>query len=505
MAVSVGKEKFAPDADGVCQYIAQQQCMDRESDDPFMRYLVRGWSCMAKTLKRDFSPYLKHALTPVMRILDAEVSMEVVGESEDTGEEEEGVQIISLCIKGLGDKKVKLHTALIEDKIMAMTMLLACIEETEDGILPFMDDVVSKITPLLLFPYVDDVRETSAQAAALCVKTARAFSQANGGKHDQANVDLSIHFMKEILKALRKEAETTCATEFLAAMHIILENTPQNFLPQAALDEICTVMRQVFEESIKRRQELFQEMEGEDDEDLDNIMEEHEDEETLLIEAVDVIGRLLKTQEIFYPAFVRDFLPNFAELLDERAGNTEHKIALCVLDDFVDLKPDLALNFFPQISGAMIKYATADNHEVMQAASFGCGLIAELMGRDTGVRNPDLAIQMAQAMLKNLLTDPEQKTEAYLHAMANVASALLKIMRNFSNELKAQEPTLMKALIQRLPYQMDEVEAKFIHRTLFDLSRSGHPVVVAEEKRILAALRAVKDSAYLDKEVKDAL
>eukprot|EP00760_Papus_ankaliazontas_P028971 PhM_4_TR4089/c1_g1_i1/m.35181/K20222/IPO5, KPNB3, RANBP5; importin-5 len=503
MAVAVGRHRFEKDAAGVCSYLAHQQSVS--TDDQFMRYIVRGWASMARCLREGFAPYLDSALRPVLHILAQEVSIDLVDDDVTQDDCEEGVQLISLCIKGVGDKRVKIHTSLIEDKTLAMSMLLAFLEATGNHILPHLDNIIATITPLLTFTYVEDVRISAAQASSLCIASAARASEANGGNYRDKVRDMSTHFMQKLLAAVQKEQDVTTLSEMLTAMHTILNLVPGgNLIPDAPMEGMANVMKQVFDESISRRQELFKEMADLDEEDVDGVMEEHEDEERLLIEAVDVIGALLKTHDNFFDIFINRFLPQFAQLLDEKAGNTEHKIAICVLDDFMDHKPEAALNYFDKILAALLKYVNADNFEVMQASSYGIGVAVGIMSRFNQVRDAQFGVAAAQALYKNL-NHPGEQSEEYLHALANVAAATIRVMRAFPSELAAQEETLLRAIIAKLPMRMDTTEAQFVHGALVQMQRAGHPVVCAEQKNIFEALKKVAQSDLVDDETRAAL
>ena len=70
---------------------------------------------------------------------------------------------------------------------------------------------------------------------------------------------------------------------------------------------------------------------------MDKLEAENEGEEELLIEVVDAVGALVKHQPAFLSHFATTFYPLCQELMNDRKyGPVEHRLALCVFDDFIE-------------------------------------------------------------------------------------------------------------------------------------------------------------------------
>ncbi|KNH07431.1 hypothetical protein XU18_1963 [Perkinsela sp. CCAP 1560/4] len=511
MAVTVGKECFAPDSTRVCNYLRAHMNLSTDDGDQFFRYIMRGWSCMVKILGEDFEPYIDDVLKYIFHTLQESTELECIpvdNDDEDEDLEEEGTQVIQLSIKGQGERKIKLRTSLIEDKILALTLLLLIIEKSGSKVVGYLQDIITLITPLLTFTFTDEVRNLAARISAACIASSAQYNLKSGQTHTETILLFATHFIGKITEALKEEAETGTAIEFLSAIDTILKHCTMNFLDAEVINALKEVMRQVFAEGIKRRQELFASIEQEDEEDIEDIMDEHEDEETLLIEAVDVIGRLLKTQDKFFPIFLNEFLPDFQNLLSDKLGSAEHKIALCVLDDFLEIKPETAVQMFPQILGAMLKFSTAECYEVMQAACFGLGLCVDLLAQNKGLCPPENSIDtvvntIATQMMQNL-TRKREAVEEYYHAVANVASCAVKLHRAFA-PLLTNETGLIQSILGVLPIQMDWEEACVVHAYVFRLVRQSAPSVASYEAKIIELFKSLLNSDSLDNETKNAL
>ena len=128
LACGVGKAHFAAYAHPVCEYLNSVLAGGLPNDDPRLRYILRGWTCMVECLKEDVLPYLPSVLPPLLAVANMDCDLEIVsnevGDDDDHQEEEEGVEHVRLALKGLGEQTVKIKTSLIEDKELATTIIV---------------------------------------------------------------------------------------------------------------------------------------------------------------------------------------------------------------------------------------------------------------------------------------------------------------------------------------------------------------------------------------------
>ena len=511
MAVAVGKERFAPDAANICGYLVGQMNEASNGDDLFFRHVMRGWTNMVKTLEEGFSPYMDGVMQYIFRVLREPSALELDDDEEQESEAENAdSHIIRLSYKGEGEKRIKLRTSLIEDKLLVLALLLLIIEKCGSQVVQYLEAIIEITTPLLTFFFTDEMKTLCARIAGSCIQSSSAFNKASGNAHTETITRFAVHLVQKLVDALKNEETTDVAIEFLAALDKILKNSPENILDDEAIGSFKNVMRQVFAEGIKRRKELFASIEDQDEEDVDDIMAEHEDEECLLIEAVDVIGSLLKTQSKFFPIFLQEFLPDFQNLLSDDMGDAEHKLALCVLDDFLEYKPETAKQLFNQIFAAMLKFSTAHSYEVMQAASYGLGLCVELLASDSSLcpANTDLralACSIASNLIGNFSRDHHWVEECY-HAIANVASCAVKLHQNFISHLPGEvEQELIQAILRVLPIRFDWGEACVVHAYVLLLVQHNAPAVRVHREKIIELLKGLIGTEAVDAQTDAAL
>ena len=509
MAVAVGKERFAPDAANICGYLVSQMNASMEGDDLFFRHVMRGWSNMVKTLDEGFAPYMDGVMQYIFRTLREPTALELDEDEIDTDDEgDDDNQIIRLSYKGEGEKKIKLRTSLIEDKILVLTLLLLIIEKCGSRVLQYLQTIIEIIGPLLRFFFTDEIKTLSARIAGSCIQSSAAFNTASGGAHTEAISGFAVHLIQKLVDALKFEDQTDIAIDLLAALDKILKNSAPNILDDETIGDFKTVMRQVFAEGIKRRKELFASIQEQDEEDVEDIMAEHEDEECLLIEAVDVIGALLRTQAKFFQIFLQEFLPDFQNLLGDEMGDTEHKIALCVLDDFLEYKPETAVQLFTPISMAMLKFSTSQTYEVMQASCYGLGLCVDLLAADhslcpVGYNVQSFVTTVADNLIGNLTRQHDWREECY-HAVANVASCAVKLHRGFRSMLP-NEQDLLQAILGVLPIRFDWGEACVVHAYIVLLIQQDTPVLRMHKPKVIEVLRGLMGTDCIDEQTKAAL
>ena len=89
---------------------------------------------------------------------------------EDGQDAEEGVQSLTLALKGLGEKRISIKTSALEEKTLACAVLAQVLEAGGAVLLPFVEQLVPVLVPLLKFAYVEDVRENAAECMPALVK-----------------------------------------------------------------------------------------------------------------------------------------------------------------------------------------------------------------------------------------------------------------------------------------------------------------------------------------------
>eukprot|EP01012_Entosiphon_sulcatum_P040612 TRINITY_DN542_c0_g1_i1.p1 TRINITY_DN542_c0_g1~~TRINITY_DN542_c0_g1_i1.p1 ORF type:complete len:1085 (-),score=290.63 TRINITY_DN542_c0_g1_i1:1051-4281(-) len=492
IGMSVGKEKFGPDAREVMEMLHRAQQVALEPDDPQASYLLQAWGRIAKCLGPDFAPYLQLCIPPVLQQASVETEVTIADvEDDDDGDDdgEEGVETLMLAIKGVGDKKIKIKTAMLEDKHLACDMLVAYLDDLGEVMFPFAKAISDLMLPLLKFPYMDEVRDSASKAligVQKCIKLH--LDKVAGAGADRSILREACEALcSNLINAIKKETNVTVMGGMVEAYYEVLGAADANSLSQDTIALSANIFKQVFDESLQRREEVAKaadEVEDDDEHELDKLEEEADDEEDLLTQVVEAIGALVKHCEAFLPHFATTFYPMCRDLLTDKYGDLEHKLALCTFDDFVEHGSKVNRNalgpFVQEIISFLLKFVADSDCNVVQAAAYGLGV--------TAVAYPEVFTQVVPDAVQRLVTvlnHPEAKNDDNIHAATNVASALLKISEAHHGHASGavSEQTILGTVLSRMPYGGDEIEAEVVHKKVAHLLLANASPLVAEWHR----------------------
>jgi HEAT repeat protein len=139
IGVAVGKEKFGPDAKEVMELLIQtQQGVELDADDPQVSFMLQACARICKCLGEHFQPYLPFVIPPLLTSaqLDPELHVTDVDEEEVDVEEEEGMESVTVNIRGQGNKRITIRTSALEEKATACSMLHSYIADMKEAFFP---------------------------------------------------------------------------------------------------------------------------------------------------------------------------------------------------------------------------------------------------------------------------------------------------------------------------------------------------------------------------------
>ncbi|HIB63815.1 MAG TPA: hypothetical protein EYO33_01510, partial [Phycisphaerales bacterium] len=121
-----------------------------------------------RALGQEFIPYLPHVLPPLLAmatqkndfsIMDADDETMVAQEQQKALEN--GLSTSILDVKGLGRKMIVLNTSVVFEKEQAVRALYEYVDELEQHMLPFLDDICKTVLPMVTDKFSPPVREVS--------------------------------------------------------------------------------------------------------------------------------------------------------------------------------------------------------------------------------------------------------------------------------------------------------------------------------------------------------
>eukprot|EP00756_Hemistasia_phaeocysticola_P014872 Hpha_TRINITY_DN15365_c3_g3::TRINITY_DN15365_c3_g3_i1::g.89947::m.89947/K20222/IPO5, KPNB3, RANBP5; importin-5 len=499
MAIAAGKERFCTalpgqpaDSDLFTQYMHRISQAGLEDDDPRSGYLFQAWARLAQCIGPAFAQYLEVVLPPLMERIKNEDDVAVLDNDEEVDDED--VQCIRLAIKGHGEKKLAIRTSLLEDKTLSLGLILSYFKTLGVHMYPYVQLITEHVVPLVSNPYLDEIREAAAQSCPLLLICTK---EANPGNPQPVRMLLQ-HIVPKLIQALREEAETSVAGTLMENLNESISTCGEECLGNELLQGMLGTLKELFEDALQRRSSVVaehREQEGDEDEQA-KLDEQAEAEENLLTQCVECCGQLIKTHHgSFLPLFTQGFLPYFTQMLDtKKFSGLEHKLSLCLLDDFLEFGQDVAAPYFQSILGALLTFAYSEDPDVVQASCYGLGVSAQWIAAKPGQRAlPDGALKQALDALKRVCSlEPAGDKAAFWQApICNGVSALLKILSVFRGQPGVSDAEILPGIFALLPVQGDDLEAQVVHQEIFGYVASQNPVVMGENNCNLPYIRNV--------------
>ena len=509
VGMAVGKDVFREDAKEVMGVLNNLQnaggAQKPESDDPTTGYMLQAWARICKTLGEEFVPYLPYVMPPLLT--SASIKPDVtIRNADDADDEEESDDVATYDV---GDQKISINTAVLEEKATACSMVLCYAEELKENFYPYIEQVAEIMMPLVKFFFHEEVRKAAAQtlpellvAAALSVKKGKATAAHHNAQWVK---NLGCAFVKALLEVVEDESESELLCAELESINECLQvlcppaedvagGKEQVLLDPTQLEACVVQFEEVLKGSVERSTERIERSKTEDfdEEEREELQAEHEAESEVLDAVNECIGTLAKClKSQLHPYFDR-LLPYILQLLSEQSSSDERRVAICIFDDIVEHTGEggAANKYFPQFMPHFLSAAVNAHDDLRQAAVYGVGVCAQFGG---AAFVPYLA-PVAQA-LNACVSAPESRSEDKAAATENAISSLGKIViyqrDNIQGALGQPPEVLADFWLSLLPLHDDIVEAREVHKLLVKLITENDAMVLGANQKNLGELARI--------------
>lgn len=519
IGLSVGREKFGRDAAEVMNVLVttSNTQTEEDADDPQTFYLMQAYARICRCLKEEFIQYLPHVMPRLLTAAGQKPEIDVLDALDDDdgqAEDEEGYETIKV-----GDKRIGIRTSALEDKATACTMLACFIAELRGGFLPYVEQVVHLMVPLLKFFYHDECRT----AAASCMPDLVRCLMESG---NTAQVGQLVGFiMPGLLEGLKGEPDIDVLVTMVEAVLQIGDIVPAGIIGndmQHAIAETLVFITLESDQRIQEREETADQDQW-DDEEREEMELEGQKEEELLSRVGDAFGAMLRNHssagfmtaftatysieimgDLATPAGTKQNMSPFsvfwAHLDAARPASSRH-VALCVFDDVVLFGGEAGRSLIPKLLAPMRIYSADPNPDVRQAAAFGVGVCAQFGGDAFMEGGGASAIQP----LQQLLTSPDARSPMNEAAADNALTALVKILEHQEACTQGEDGMKLGSLVVHyLPVSADEAEARVVHAALIRGVERSDPRFLGENgcnlPKILSVFGDVLGSTRLSEE-----
>lgn len=438
-----------------------------DADDPQAQYLLHCWGRMCRVLGQDFVPYLPSVMPPLMELASAKADITLLDDDEQiaTYEQEEGWELVPLKGKVIGIK-----TSILEDKHMAIELIVIYAQTLEANFEPYVYDIMQNVSlPGLAFFFHDPVRVASAKSVPMLLNS---YKKAHGERSPQMAKFWEMSLDK-VLEVLTPELAIDTLAEMYQCFYESVEVVGKECLTSTHMEifiEAAKGTLEEYQERVKKRLEDRQETEDGEEESEETLFA-IEDDQALLSDMNKAFHTIFKNQGIsFLPAWSR-LLP-FYDAFIVNPDSTQRQWALCIMDDVLEFCGDQSWNYQQHIREPLLSGMRDEIPANRQAASYGVGIAAQKGG-------PAWSSFVAECLpaLFAVCQIPSARADDHVFATENACASIAKILQ--SNSSKVQNVQEVLALwIDTLPVVNDEEASPYAYMFLAQLIDQyvPHPV-----------------------------
>lgn len=477
IALAVGKARMGQDAVDLVQLLGFIQAKITDADDPQSQYLLHCWGRMCRVLGPDFVPYLEGVMPPLMELASAKADIQLLDDDEQIAsvQQEEGWELVPLKGKVIGIK-----TSILEDKHMAIELIVIYSQQLEAAFEPYVLEIMEKVAlPGLAFFFHDPVRVAAAKSVPMLLNS---YKKAHGPR-SQALAKLWELTIDKILEVLSAEPAIDTLAEMYQCFYESVDVLGKDCLTRAHMAAFIESAKSTLEDyqiRVKNRLEEHQDTEDGEEESEEAIFA-IEDDQTLLSDMNKAFHCIFRNQET-------SFLPSWSRLLPfynafvTSPDSTERQWALCIIDDVVEFCGDQSWSYQNHIQQPLVEGMRDEVPANRQAACYGVGVVAQ----KGGIAWSTFAAE-SLPMLFSVCQRPNAREEDHVFATENACSSIAKILQSNATKVpNVQE--VVGAWISTLPIVNDDEAAPYAYMFLAQLIDQQHPAVIAAANAIFLAI-----------------
>lgn len=460
IALAVGKERLGQDAMTLVQLLATIQANITDADDPSAQYLMHCWGRMCRVLGQDFLPFLGNVMPPLLEHASAKADIQLLDDEAQAEalQQEEGWELVPL--KG---KMIGIRTSVMEDKHMAIELLVVYAQVLEGAFSPYAAEIMEKVAiPGLSFFFHDPVRYVSSK---LVPQLLNSYKKAYGPQSNEL-AGLWTATVEKLLEVLSAEPAIETLAEMYQCFYESVEVAGKGCLNVGHMNRFidgATSTLEDYKDRVAQRQDAKDEATAEDaEDDAEEVQLEIEDDQTLLSDMNKAFHSIFKHHgSAFLPAWER-LVSTYEEFLRSK-DDTQRQWGLCILDDVLEYCGPESIRYAQVISQPLIEGCQSPSPAIRQAAAYGIGVAAHRGGAPWG--------QFASSALPYLFQVTQMadaRNEDNVYATENACAAIAKIL-HFNNGQVQNAQAVVSQWVDTLPVTYDEEAAPYAYAYLAEL------------------------------------
>lgn len=460
IALAVGRERLGNDAMALVQLLATIQQSITDADDPQAEYLMHCWGRMCQVMGQDFLPFLPSVMPPLMELASAKADIQLLDDEEQVKQvqQEDGWELVPLKGKVIGIK-----TSILDDKHMAIELLVVYAQVLEGSFAPYVADVMSKIAlPGLAFFFHDPVRVVSAK----CVpQLLNSYKKAFGPQSNELRGLWDATIVK-LLEVLSAEPAIDTLAEMYQCFYESVEVVGKNSLTQdhmsAFIDAASSALEDYKTRVADRAEEKAEANPDDAEDDSEEMLFAIEDDQALLSDMNKAFHVIFKHHGVAFLPTWEKLHAIYTEFLKSQDA-AQRQWGLCIMDDVLEFCGEESWKYGLYIIDPLIAGCKDAAPENRQAAAYGIGVAAHKGGPQwSGF------LGAAVELLFHVTQFPNARGDDDVYATENACAAIAKILHYNPTALPDVQPVITQ-WIDTLPITNDEEAAPYAYAYLAQL------------------------------------
>ncbi|KAK1753523.1 armadillo-type protein [Echria macrotheca] len=468
IALAVGRERLGPDAQMLVQLLGTIQQNITDADDPQSQYLMHCWGRMCRVMGKEFLPYLQTVMPPLLELASAKADVQILDSDEQVEQfqQDDGWELVPLRGKTIG-----IRTSSMDDKYMAIELLVVYAQVLEGDFAIFAAEIMEKIAiPGLAFFFHDPVRVVSAKLVPYLLSS---YKKHFGPDSNELN-GLWAATVEKLLEVLSAEPAIDTLAEMYQCFYESVEVIGRVCLSEHHMERFIDAAHSTLEDYKDRVQQRTEEANAEDAEDeQEELMLAIEDDQTLLSDMNKAFHCIFKYHG---KTFLRPWerLINTYEAFLKSPDATQRQWGLCIMDDVLEYCGPESSHYANYITQPLLHGCKDQSPAIRQAAAYGIGIAAHHGG-------PAWSAFLGGAIqvLFEALQFPDARSEDNVYATENACAAIAKVL-HFNAAAVPSVDQVIAEWFKYLPITNDEEAAPYAYAYLAELIDKQHPVVVSQ-------------------------
>ncbi|KAK5625482.1 hypothetical protein RRF57_001198 [Xylaria bambusicola] len=475
IALAVGKERLGDDTMTLVDLLANIQANITDPDDPQAQYLMHCWGRMCRVMGAEFLRFLPAVMPPLVELASAKADIQLL-DTEDEIEQlqqEEGWELVPL--KG---KMIGIRTSTMDDKHMAIELLVVYAQTLEGQFAPYVAEIMEKIAlPGLAFFFHDPVRFISAK---LVPQLLSSYKKAYGPDSNELR-GLWAGTVDKLLEVLTAEPAIDALAEMYQCFYESVEVLGKNCLTQEHMGKFIDGVYSAIEDykdRVTQREEDRAGATAEDAEDeADDLLLAIEDDQTLLADMNKAFHSIFKNHGAAFLQPWERLMSIYESFLTSR-DPTQRQWGLCIMDDVLEYCGPESVRYAQSISTALLEGCKDSSAAIRQAAAYGIGVAAHHGG-----------IHWSQFLASSLpylfqVTQvPDARGDEAVYATENACAAIAKIL-HFNKQNVENPQAVVNQWVNTLPVTNDEEAAPYAYGYLVELIEQQNPAVTSQVDKV---------------------